>query len=254
MSDNQWGEDDQQPVKKKGMPTWLKIGCGGCGVLLLVVILGVGFVFTKSKDAANPDVQWPALAEVIAFDERPAGYTIIRPLWFQEQYTLRNTSTGDQLQISQFSGGQGTSTREELFGGDEPKIPKNLLVFKFVDFEKGTVPVQGRELPLFRFRMEPGSMMPKGDENPFGPACWIDLTKPGGEFTYAQLIFPKQDGPISDGQIQQILAPFHVGPDRSAVGGLPGDVEDRLDEATREGRDALDQAIDEAADSLGEDG
>ncbi len=256
MSETQWGDDDQQPVKKKkGLPTWAKIGCGGCGIVLLIGILGIGFLFTKFKDARNPDVQWPKLQAILPFDERP-DYDITGVQLGQEQYTLTDLSNGVQGQFTRVPGARGVEAREEMFAGDTPEMPTDLVVMKFEDFEKGVVSVQGRELPIVRFRMEAGSLLKKAadGENPLGPSCFVDLTKPGEDFLFFQLTVPRQDGPVGDGQVREFLAPFHVGPDRTATRAMMEAAGDAVDEAVDGLREAGERELQKVLDSAGEDG
>src|SRR5262245_50944811 len=69
-----WPQEGSATAKKRRIPTWAWWGCGGgCLFLTLgmiaLVVLGARLV----RESIDPEKQWPRLAEVLAFDERPPG-------------------------------------------------------------------------------------------------------------------------------------------------------------------------------------
>ena len=73
MPESDWSEQ-QADEPKKGIPMWVW-GCGGCGLLTLILLLvGGGLLYSKVTDAIDPDKVWPNVDQVLAFDKRPEGY------------------------------------------------------------------------------------------------------------------------------------------------------------------------------------
>ena len=70
---DEWTEDENA-APKKGIPFWVW-GCGGgCLLAAILAIVLVVFAVDKVKDAMDPDVVWPQIDKILAFDERPSGY------------------------------------------------------------------------------------------------------------------------------------------------------------------------------------
>jgi hypothetical protein len=57
---------------------------------VLLAVIAAGFGIRAVNPARNPDVQWPKVAEILPFDERPEGWTLIMGvLIVGDQYTFQ---------------------------------------------------------------------------------------------------------------------------------------------------------------------
>jgi hypothetical protein len=219
MAETSWTEEQAPGPKKKSIPTWLWFCGGGCLLAVLLAVIAAGFGIRAVNQARNPEVQWPKVAEILPFDERPEGWTLIMGVHIVgDQYTFQVGKT-HQVQFQNHPGKDGTQARKELFGSDKPRFPQNMGVMKFDDLASASVLVQGRELRLFRTRMQfagvMDKMMPDEARDAMGSMVFIDLTPEGREgMLLGQITRFKDAEPIPDEEIQDLLAPFHVGPDR----------------------------------------
>ena len=71
MSEAEMYEQEEVAPKKKGLPTWLWFCGSGCLVMVILFVVGIGWVVKEAKKLADPELQWPKLAEVLPFEERP---------------------------------------------------------------------------------------------------------------------------------------------------------------------------------------
>jgi hypothetical protein len=98
MTEVDWSEEAEAPApKKRGIPRWIWIGCG-CGCLTTLVVLAIGGWYFKQ--ALDPEVQWPKLRQVLAFEERPTDLKLHMgmPLPGIRIYTM--IDEGDQYQAT----------------------------------------------------------------------------------------------------------------------------------------------------------
>lgn len=214
MAENQWGDEAPAP-KKKSIPTWAWFCGGGCLLAVLGIViaawLSVGFV----KKMGDPEVQWPKLAEVLPYDERPEGVTLEAGMQLGvENYTLVDEGRGLMITLQRMPGDQ-SEVRRQLFVEEPPSIPAMSLV----DPEKGTIDVQGRQIPIVRCQIELSGLlkkfMPKEAEGGLGASAYLDLTEgEDGAYTTLQMMRPGSTERITDEEIRGFLRPFHVGPDR----------------------------------------
>jgi hypothetical protein len=193
---------------------------GGCLAMIVLAVVAIGLVISYGKKAADPEVQWPKLAKVLPFDERPANLQLMMGNQLGiEQYLLRDVVKGLQLQIQYHTGASAAAQREQLFGSDDPVFPENMLVMKFKDLQPGVVEVQGRELRVIRMRMELAGFMqgivPEEGKQGLGSVIMMDGTREGDDgFLFLQVTREGGSDPITDDEVQDLLKPFHVGPNR----------------------------------------
>ena len=219
MAETTWTEEQTAGPKKKSIPTWVWFCGGGCLLAVLLAVVAVGFGFRFVKQAMDVDAQWERLGLILPHDERPPE--IIHGFGSQigvEQYTFQD-SRGFQLQIQNHKGHDGAQARKQMFGSDTPQFPANMVVMKFDPPVAGSVDVQGREVKLFRTRMQFsgafGKMLPDEAKDSLGSMVFLDLTPDGRDgMLMAQLTKMKGTEPVSDEEIRMILKPFHIGPNR----------------------------------------
>ena len=214
-----WTEEQTSGPKKKSIPTWVWFCGGGCLLAVLLAVVAIGFGFQFVKKAMDPDVQWERLAKILPYDERPPEMQLMFGNQIGiEQYTFQD-SRGFQLQIQNHTGADGTQARKQMFSTDTPEFPQNMVVMKFETPVPGSVELQGREIRLFRTRMEFsgafGKMMPKEARDGMGSMAFLDLTPEGREgMLMAQITSLRGPEPVSDEEIRTLLAPFRIGPNR----------------------------------------
>lgn len=215
MTEQEWADEPTVPEKKKGLPGWLWFCGGGCLIaVVLAVVLGF-FLVREFNKATDPELQWSRLEETIAMDVRPPemdllfGWDAGLDVWmFQDQ-------RGYMTLIYYFDESQAEA-RDEIFQeGFEGGGIQGLN--KIEDPQFGEVEVQGRVLPVQRFYQEGGSSSPTpgAPETGQGPAAFVDITPEGNPgFMMLFMIRVNSDEPVPDEFIQEMLAPFHVGPNR----------------------------------------
>jgi hypothetical protein len=219
MAETAWSVEEAGPPKKRGIPTWLWFCGGGCllAVLFGIVALGLGYHFVKK--ATDPELQKQALAKILPYDQWPQemkpkfGFQVVG-----EQYTFED-SRGFQEQIQLHKGRDGAEGRKRLFDAEHPQFPQSFGVGRFEDMKSGTVEVQGRELHVLRMKVELAEFitrwMDKDAKNKLPSMAFVDLTPDDLEgMLLIQITRQRDDAPITDDEIRDILRPFHVGPKR----------------------------------------
>jgi hypothetical protein len=190
-----WGEDSGEPARpKRRIPGWVWWGCGGgCLLVTLIAVLLVFLSVRLVRDATDPEKQWPRLAEVLAFDERPANLELEFGLGIgADQFHL--VDHAQRLRATLIAYPETGSDEDHL---DEP-LPAN-------DPERGVLSVQGREVPVLRF--ESLSFEPKTAA--LGPGIRLDLSSASGRARTIELR-RLGSGRIEDAEVEAFLAPFDV--------------------------------------------
>ena len=246
--DDSWGEAPI-PQQRKGPPKWmLFVGCG-CLVpgFLLVALVAWGMQFFGQ--ATNPRLAYEELAKVIPFDETLMG----TPTGLADDPGTRTLESHEDPEFSldwgtiiPFSGGVGIfyfSRGVDLVDG-KPQFSDDALIAMITQVPTGqsdevksvpekdgfpfTLEVQGRTLSGDRADRITSDVIvefPGGTVEVTGPGAWLRLftqvaAEPDDEesdlFDVLLLLQRPGEGsaPISDEEILEFLAPFHVGPDR----------------------------------------
>ena len=209
-SQDDWATDVAPPPKKKGLPSWLLFCGGGCLIFFVLAVIGIFLLVDSFKDMANPEAQWSALEESIPMDARPnemrmaMGFSIMGT----ETWTMAHDS-GYMVMIIK-NDGASQEEREEVFGGNAASagIPG---LSEINEPSAGTVMVQGRDLPVARFKSQ---SMGQGAQQ----GCFVDITPEGEAGMVLFYIFTdgrsKGDTAVTDEFVTEILKPFLIGPDR----------------------------------------
>jgi len=219
MADTAWTEESAMPPKKRRIPTWLWFCGGGCLLAVLFAIVAIGLLARWYQRATDPELQKQALAKILPYDTWPAELKPVIGFQFVgEQYQFED-SRGFQEQIQLHRGHDGAEGRKGMFQSEAPQFPKDLFVMKFEDLKPGVVEVQGRELHLLRMRMQfsglVAKMVPKEVREGLATMAFVDLTPDDLDgMLLLQITRTRGKDPVSDEEIREILAPFHVGPKR----------------------------------------
>jgi hypothetical protein len=214
MSERTWGEaESAPPPKKKGIPTWLWFCGGGC---LLAVIIGIGLVAwlaSRFSGSTDPEKQWPKVAEILPYDERPPelnlkfGFDLGMGMYFFEDKR-------GFMAVLMHMGMGGDKDRRQLMN---PESEMGFLGQR-KDAKAAKITVQGRELDVLRFQHIGGSSGPSSEKTPqveSGQAALVDLTPDDQSgFLILQLVRTHSSEEIGNEDIIRFLKPFHVGPNR----------------------------------------
>lgn len=219
MTETQWAEDSPGKPMRKSLPKWVWFCGGGCLLALIAGLIAVVLFVRMVKNARDEKVTWPALQQVLAYDERPPTmhielYTSVGI----EQFVMRD-DRGFQLQLQLHKGASGDRARKQMFEGTTPEFPADMGVMKFEDMRKGEVEVQGRVLPVVRCKLQfsgfAKSMVPKEAQDQMGDMLWTDVRPEGQSGMYLlQITRHGSSGEITDDELRELLAPFHIGPKR----------------------------------------
>ncbi len=200
MAEVAWGEEGEAPRKKKRVPTWVWWGCGGgC---LLMVLAAIALTITGAfffREARDPEKQWPKLAELLPFDQRPEHLEL--ELGFNvgvRQFHLVDTANHIRAQLTEFP--NQASAGQMMDPG--AKGPMGLGTP--VDPEGGTLAIQGRDVPYLRF----SRIKPEPEE--MGPGIRLDLTGERSKPLILELRRIESEERISDEEVVAFLAPFDV--------------------------------------------
>jgi len=201
MNDTQWSEEQAAPAKKKRFPSWVWWGCGGGCALVVLVFAAVAILGGRMvKRGMDPEVQWPRLEKVLAFEERPEGLELEFGMDLgAEQFHLRDTRHGLAVTIFEFPLSAKAGYEQFLDPENSP-----IGLGKTIDPEAGTIAIQGREVPCLRFAGVRGL-----EANDRGSGIRVDLT---GDRSKPRLLELRsgRDERIEDAVVEEFLAPFQV--------------------------------------------
>lgn len=217
MSETTWGEGEVLPPKKKKVPTWLWFCGSGCLLaVVLAIVLGAWFA-SKFKDALDPEKQWPNVAEVLPFDERPRELDLKWGSTIGMDMFVFIDERGFAAILMRFRPSDGAEVRQTLMN---PEYKGGFMgMGDRKGLEAGRIRVQGRDLEVVRFHQMEGEGgsggQPGAPRVGDGESIMVLLTPPEAtEPVVLQLVRSAGEGPITDEDVQRFLKPFHVGPDR----------------------------------------
>jgi len=204
MADADWGDEGHaERPRKKRVPSWVWWGCGGgCLFLALVVIALVVLGSRLVRESIDPEKQWPRLAEVLAFDQRPSGIELQFGLGLgADQFHLFDREKGLRATLIEYP----SSASDDYDQLMDPDFELPMGLGQVVEPESGMLVVQGREVPCLRFtRVQPEPA------NEGGAGIRIDLT--GTRKKPRTLELRRREGTprIEDAEVEAFLAPFDV--------------------------------------------
>ena len=201
MSEASWGDEESAEPAKRRVPTWVWWGCGG-GCLLLTLMGGAMAVFgwRLVSEGMDPEVQWPRLAQVLAFDRRPEGIELHfgSGLVGADQFVLEDAERGLIATVLQYPASAGVTV--DLL---DPELGLPLGLGKLIEPETGTLLVQGREVPCVRF----AGIQRQGQG---GAGVRLDLTGARKQPRTLELRRAAGAQRIEDAEVEAFLLPFDV--------------------------------------------
>jgi len=232
MTEENWtSEANDPPPAKKGLPKWLWfLGCG-CLTIVLLTAIGGGLLWKSVQGVADPEVQWPALAQVLPFEERPDLNIAKMPFvdltpGIDQMWVLMIDGSANTATVYSLSGESGLEIRDGLLSTEgEVDLP---FVGGVHNMTVTTVMVQGRELDAVRFTSfdpdEEGAdeeQAGEGGMNEMQQALRkavmrVDVTPESAESGYVLIEYAKAGTleAVTEEEIADFLAPFLIGPDR----------------------------------------
>ncbi len=167
MKEDDWNPTEEAPPPKKSrIPRWALFGCGGCSVVLLVVGVAVAiFAMRWWSKASDPEVQWPRLAQVLPFDERPQGLELHMgtSIVVGNQFVLTNEDESLLIEIVDYD--LDPQDFDEILTTQAPGHPRDPV--------EGELEIQGRSVPTYTFQQKRGEAL-WGGKN-LGPGIRFDL-------------------------------------------------------------------------------
>lgn len=221
MTETTWAADAADQPVKKSIPKWVWFCGGGCLLALIVVVGLVAWGAIAIKNAADPVKNEAELQKVLPHDPLPATmHVIMHTSIGVEQFVIQD-SRQYQIQVQVHEGDQAAKVRDDMFLSEKPKIPENVGgMMKFADMSRDEVEVQGRQVRVLRMRMEftgvAKDLMPQEAEKKIGPMLFADVTPEGrtGQVVLLQITKQEKADRVTDEEVRDLLAPFHVGPNR----------------------------------------
>lgn len=208
MTDTEWADENPAPSKKL-VPTWLWFCGGGCLLAVILAVVGGMWAMTKIEVYTDEDVQYDNLANEIAFDERPAEWDFLMYMPFPEGMWTFTDSRGYMIMIMQVSEGDAEDTREQMFNPDFDGSVGGMGGRKDAEFAE--VMIQGREIDMMTYY----SSGPGQSGGSSGQAASLDITAPGDDGLLMMMIIRLSGSEkITVEDAAEVLAPFHIGPDR----------------------------------------
>ena len=236
MSEEGWGTDHLEPRRPpRRVPVW--VWACGSGCLLAVVALAVlGFLAVRVfKETTDPETQWGRLAQVLPVEQPPPPLDILGVPAFggMRVWTLTSKDGRSQAMIQHVTENVEAARKEflEPEGGamDVPLLGR-IGIFAV---DRGTVRIQGRELPYLRFQTFPPGSDPGAEQEREGgetdrpgileqmrravrgTSMHVDLRPESTDHgLFLQLTKPGSRESVTEQELRQFLEPFHVGPER----------------------------------------
>ena len=207
MSEVEWSEEGEEaPKKKRGLPKWLWIGCGGgCLVAIVLVVLAIVFIVPAVRDMANPEKQWPNLEKVMPFDERPEDLRLLMgmPIPFvMDQFVLIGPDESFTATVMSFKSASPAEL-DQMFSDSGQGAPFGVGAPE--DPELGAIEIQGEGVRCLRYSGIGG--VPDGKQ---GPGVRLDISIDGGRVAVVDMRRQGSEDPLSDEEIRAFFAHFDL--------------------------------------------
>jgi hypothetical protein len=203
MTEASWGDEPSEQPRKKRIPTWVWWGCGGGCLFLTLVVVALVILGTRLvRDSTDPEKQWPRLARVLAFDERPAGIELQFGLGIgADQFHLFDREKNLRATLIEYP----SSASDEYDQLMDPDFELPMGLGQVIEPEQGKLMVQGREAPCLRF----ARVQPEPEERG-GAGIRLDLTGTRKKPRTLELRRLSGSARLEDAEVEAFLAPFDV--------------------------------------------
>jgi hypothetical protein len=198
MTEEEWGSDFDQPLERRsGVKPLAWVFGSGCLLIVILAIVALVWGARLFGKATDPDIQWPRVAEVLPFEQRPAGLRIVG---FPGRAWMITPPDGDHQILLMHSSGASDAQRELFFG----------------QAERFKLEVQGRELTAVRPEVQPrdgagpgGSLMSRLSP---GPSIMVELSPPEArDLVMLQFKAVGSKEPVPEKLVIDFLDRFQVG-------------------------------------------
>jgi hypothetical protein len=208
MSELEWSsEGEAAPKKKRGIPAWVWIGCGG-GCLLTVIVVAALAFFVKQgiEKGMDPDFVWGEIHEVLPHDERPTGYEPMFgfALFDAGQLTVMVDDPPMMMVVTRV----GSSRELDQQFDPEARVNKGAFgVGAISGAEEGELELQGRSVRVLRFQ----AWTPDSGEEQVGTSIRVDVSGGAVGHAFVHLMSVAHDvDRITDEQVVEVFEPFDV--------------------------------------------
>ncbi|MBM3975752.1 MAG: hypothetical protein FJ299_02040 [Planctomycetes bacterium] len=202
-------EEPARPGRHTPGRNWL-IGCGGCGLLAVVVFIGVAlFMKSRLEKAQDPERVWPLLQSVLPFDERPKQ---VRPLLgiALGGTTISLQDTRNEARVDLLAFGPGSEGAfDALFDAEKARTAALANASPLLDAAAGELEVQGRKVRTLHGRGLARSADASG-AHAFVSKLRIDLSSSGGRSLSFQYELPDGDAATLGAAALAFLSEFDV--------------------------------------------
>lgn len=196
-----WG-DPEETTPRRRVPGWAWWSCGGgCLVMVLLGAALAVYGLHLTRQGMDPEIQWPRLRRVLAFEERPEGLEIEMGLSLgADQFRLIDGAKGQLATLIEFPAA-ARSRYEELL---DPEQELPLGIGQPLEPEAGELEVQGRIVKCLRF-----AGMKRETDPGYGAGIRLDLTGSREKPRTLEIRHSSTER-VEDAEVSAFLAPFDV--------------------------------------------
>ena len=205
-----WGDIENVPKQKRGLPRWLMFCGGGCLIALVLGGIAAYVAVQFFKQAKDQDVQYPKLERHIGLDHRLGDYQLFGIEIMGSESYIFGTKKADRMAMILVA---DTDDERKVFDAQlDPAVTQGMSGGGArEEVEAGTIHVQGRDLRVIRSIQKPITF--PGQKSQKGASAFVDITAEGSvDKLYLMYMRPADSTRVSDEEILEFLVPFRVGP------------------------------------------
>lgn len=202
MKEDDWNPSEEAaPPKKRRIPRWVLFGCGGCSVLLVLLAIAVAiFVVPMIREAADPEVQWPRLQEVLPFDERPQDLEMQVGMRVPGARTFALVNEAETLLIEVVDYNLSSEEFDNVITMQAPGHPRDPV--------EGEMEIQGRSVTTYSFQEKRSEGLWGGTKH-LGPGIRFDL-RAGDRMATVDLRRMGSKEPVTEEEVRAFFDHFDV--------------------------------------------